>query len=265
MSKSRLADQQINEDADSHVFAELFSQDYLDFYKEELDDETNDDEAATIAELLHLQPGLKILDLPCGHGRIARRLAAMGAMVTGIDRSELFLEHARQDARQHDIAIDYRLGDMRTLASSSEFDVVLNWFTSFGYFDDDTLQALLKRMHQALVPGGRLVLETMNLHRQALQSEESSNTKILTDESGTHFLIDRSYYDPHDGRLHTRRFITRSGQATRMTPYQLRLFGLTELKSWLHAAGFANVQAFGANAEIFRCDSDRLIVVAQRS
>jgi hypothetical protein len=49
-----------------------------------------------------------------------------------------------------------------------------------------------------------------------------------------------------------------------MIPWQLRLFPLTELKNWLHDAGFANVQAFGPDGEVFRCDSERLIVVAQR-
>ena len=246
------------------AFDEFFDRDYLEFYAAELNDETNDEEAQTIAELLQLQPGLRILDLPCGHGRIARRLAAMGAQVTGIDRSELFLEHARNDARQHGVDVDYQIGDMRTLSVAGAFDVVLNWFTSFGYEDDDALRTLLARMHRALVPGGRLLLETINLHQRNLQSDETSHTKELVTDEGTHFLIDRSHYDPHDGRIHARRFITRSGQPTRMIPWQLRLFPLTELKSWLLDAGFANVQAFGVDGEVFRCDSERLIVVAQR-
>jgi SAM-dependent methyltransferase len=251
-------------DTNGFAFDEFFDSDYLDFYAAELNDETNDNEAHTIAELLQLHPGLKILDLPCGHGRIARRLAAMGAAVTGIDRSELFLNKARSEAAQHGIEVDYRTGDMRTLAFDSEFDVVLNWFTSFGYEDDNTLRSLLKRMHRALAPGGRLLLETINLHQQNLHSHETFHTKELVTEEGTHFLIDRSYYDPHDGRIHARRSITRSGKPTRMIPWQLRIFPLTELKSWLHDAGFTNVQAFGPDSEVFRCDSERLIVVAQR-
>ncbi len=253
-----------NGNTDGFAFDEFFDRDYLEFNAAELNDETNDNEAHTIAELLQLQSGTRILDLPCGHGRIARRLAAMGATVTGIDRSELFLQTARSDAAQHGVEVDYQSGDMRTLSIDGEFDVVLNWFTSFGYEGDQALRTLLTRMHRALVPGGRLLLETINLHQQDLQSHETSHTKELVTAEGTHFLIDRSYYDPHDGRIHARRFITRSGQPTRMIPWQLRLFPLTELKSWLHDAGFANVQAFGPDGEVFRCDSERLIVVAQR-
>jgi len=243
---------------------ELFDADYLAFYRSDLNDETNDDEAETIAELLQIEPGLRILDLPCGHGRIARRLAQMGATVTGVDRSELFLEHARKDAETHGASVDYRSGDMRTISFDGEFDVVLNWFTSFGYSDDDTLRTLLSRLHRALVPGGRLVIETMNLHKLNLRPYETSHTKELVDADGTHFLIDRSQYDPHAGRLHVRRFITRSGQPTRTIPYELRLFTLPELTGWLKDAGFAYCQAFGSDCEVFDIDSDRLIVIAQR-
>jgi 2-polyprenyl-3-methyl-5-hydroxy-6-metoxy-1,4-benzoquinol methylase len=244
---------------------ELFDRDYLSFYQAELNDETNDDEAQLIAELLQLQVGMRILDLPCGHGRIARRLGAMGATVTGIDRSHLFLAEAREDAQRHQVDVHYQHGDMRTISHQNSFDVVLNWFTSFGYEDDDTLRTMLTRMHRALVPGGRLLLETLNLHTLDLQPGVHSQTKQLTDAAGDHFMIDRSSYDPLDGRLQVQRFITRSGQPTRSMSYQLRLFPATELISWLQAAGFAQVQAFGSDCESFRTDSERLILIAERS
>lgn len=251
-------------ESDEFAYDEFFDRDYLEFYAAELNDETNDEEAQVIADLLHLRPGMRILDLPCGHGRIARRLAARGARVTGVDRSPLFLDYARDEAKEHGVQVTYQEGDTRTLSFDREFDVVLNWFTSFGYEEDAALRAQLQRMYRALVPGGRLMLETINLHQHTLRSQETSDVKELVTDEGTHFLIDRSYYDPHDGRLHALRFITRSGQQTRVIPWKLRLFPLTELKSWLHLAGFANVQAFGPDGEVFRCDSERMIVVAQR-
>jgi len=244
---------------------ELFGRDYLDFYTAKLSDATNDHEAQTIADILQLTPGLRVLDLPCGYGRIARRLAAMGAEVTGVDRSELLLAHAKQEAETHDAAVDYHTGDMRSISFDAKFDVVLSWFTSFGYADDETLRAQLALMHRALAPNGRLVIETLNLHQLDLQASESSETSELRDDDGTHLMIDRTLYDPHDGRLHVRRFVARSGQPTRMTRYDLRLFTLPELADWLRAAGFTHCQAYGADCEAFCVDSDRLIVVAQRA
>ena len=243
----------------------LFDRDYLRFYAAELNDDTNDDEAQIIADILHLEDGIRILDLPCGHGRIARRLQAMGARVTGIDRCELFIQHAREDAAQHNASVNYQVGDMHDLTCEGQFDVVINWFTSFGYGDDASLRKILSHMHRALVPGGRLLLETLNLYERNLQPTESSHTKELVDDEGRHFLIDRSYYDPHDGRIHARRSIANDGQPTRTINYELRLFTLIELTSWMHEAGFSSVQAFGADGEVFRVDSTRMILVAQRN
>jgi len=242
----------------------LFDRDYLEFYQQELNDDVSDDEAEVIAMLADLQPDDRVLDVPCGHGRIARRLAQRGAKVTGVDRSALFVERAREDARRHGVDVDYRQGDMLALDAAGEFDLLVCWFTSFGYYDDDTLRATLRRMHAALAPGGRLLLETMNVHEPGLTDHETSHTKELRDEHGTHFLIDRSRFDPLDGRIHCRRVIARRDRPLRELEYRLRLFAFPELRQWLRDAGFRDVHAFGDEGEIFRVDSRRLIVTAGR-
>src|SRR3954470_22553712 len=48
--------------------------------------------------LLDLRPDLSVLDLACGHGGLANRLAARGCRVTGLDSSTVFLQRARADA-----------------------------------------------------------------------------------------------------------------------------------------------------------------------
>ena len=65
--------------------------------------------------LLDLEPGMEVLDLACGHGRIANRLTQRGARVTGLDATPLFLEHARRDAAERGVEVDYVAGDMRSL------------------------------------------------------------------------------------------------------------------------------------------------------
>ena len=249
--------------------AEVFGQDYLDFYAAELHQTVSDEEAELIALLTQLEPGQRVLDLPCGHGRIAERLAERGAEVTGVDRCEVFLEHARAAAARRGVQVDYRAGDWRALSFEQEFDCVVSWFTSFGYGDgdgeqDEALQQQLRAMHRALRPGGLLLVEALNLHEPGLTDHESSTTKELEDDRGRHFLIDRSRFDPNTGRLHVRRFVTRSGEATRACDYALRLFSATELRGWLQKAGFVDVQAFGAEGEVLRVDSGRMVTVARR-
>ncbi|MFK7743387.1 MAG: class I SAM-dependent methyltransferase [Planctomycetota bacterium] len=244
---------------------ELFDQDYLDFYERELRDDVSDDEAELIGMLACIEAGERVLDAPCGHGRIAERLARMGADVVGIDRSELFLERARASAKRRGVAVDYRHCDLRELPFVDEFDVAVTWFTSFGYDrDDDALRHVLWRLQRSLRPGGRLLIETLNVHEPGLTDYETDAVKEVRDEQGTHLLIDRTRFDPHDARLHVRRLLQRPGRPLRELSYTLRLFTFSELRSWLLDAGFAHVQAFGADAEMLRVDSRRMILVASK-
>jgi hypothetical protein len=56
-------------------FSEVFNQDYLYFYGPQLG-AVSDAQAETIWRLLDLEPGMEVLDLACGDGRIANRLTA---------------------------------------------------------------------------------------------------------------------------------------------------------------------------------------------
>lgn len=86
-----------------------------------------------------------MLDAPCGHGRISNLLAKAGMDVVGIDRAEPFLDVARHGAGTLGVTVDYRLGDLLDLDAivSGPFDAVINWFTSFGYHDDEQLLSIL--------------------------------------------------------------------------------------------------------------------------
>ena len=77
-------------------------------------------------------------------------------------------------------------------------------------------------------------------------------------------MIDRSRFDPNTGHLHVRRAVVREGEGARESSYSLRLFSAPELRGWLREAGFEDVQTYGADGEVFRVDSDRLITVARR-
>lgn len=139
--------------------AELFDQDYLDFYAPRLTDELSDSEATLIWTLLDLEEGASVLDLACGHGRIANRLAARGAEVTGLDVTPMFLGLARAAADEMGVEVNYVEGDVRRLPWADRFDAIVSWFTAYGYFDDDQNRAVLGGIHRALRPGGRALIE----------------------------------------------------------------------------------------------------------
>lgn len=104
--------------------------------------------------ILHATPA-RILDLGCGPGFYARRLAALGHQCTGIDFSPASIDYARQ----HDDASEYRLGDLRTADFGSGYDLVLLIYGELNAFSPDEARQIVAKAHAALRPGGTLVCE----------------------------------------------------------------------------------------------------------
>ena len=121
-----------------------------------------DSDAETAFVLRHLPPPAfrSLLDVCCGSGRHATRLAAQGYYVLGIDKNPGAIAHA-----QHAAATNTRflVHDMREIGALDLcFDGVLNLWHSFGYFDDATNADVLRQVHDTLRPGGRFVLDIYN-------------------------------------------------------------------------------------------------------
>ena len=74
--------------------------------------------------------GMRVLDVPCGTGRIAKRLAERGLDVVGVDLTDRFLDEARA------AGLVVERADMRELPFEDTFDVAICMWGSFGYFDD---------------------------------------------------------------------------------------------------------------------------------
>lgn len=109
-----------------------------------------------------LGSGAKVLDLACGSGRHSRTLHSLGMKVTGIDQSEEAIAEAVRQAKD---GIEFFVHDMRGLFWAEHFDLVVNLFTSFGYFHsiDDDLK-VLNGVHDSLRIGGHFVLDFMNVN-----------------------------------------------------------------------------------------------------
>lgn len=236
-------------------FDEVFGDDYLHFYASQLTDQRNDRETSEIVSLLGLQGGDRILDAPCGHGRISNRLAERGLHVVGVDASARFLEVARQAGP----GVDYRLGDLRELPVDGPFDAVISWFTSFGYFDDDGNRQVLAECRRVLRPGGRLLLETQNhdeFVRRFTPAPFSYGMQVNDD-----LMIDTSEFDCLTGCVETDRVVVRDGRVRR-SPFSLRLPTVPELGAWLADAGFAASEFRARDGRPPAIDRPRLVVLA---
>lgn len=113
----------------------------------------------TTRRFLGLSPGMRVLDIGCGAGRIARQLAAEGAVVTGIDQSQAFLERARERAREAAGEMTFmhvNAGDRDALLALGRrcFDAAV---CTFALMDMPEIEPLAAALPELLVPGGRFV------------------------------------------------------------------------------------------------------------
>lgn len=239
-------------------FEEVFGDDYLHFYAGLLTDERSDTDVEVVARLLELRSGMRVLDIPCGHGRIANRLAAFGCHVVGVDSSPAFLDVARRAGT----GAAFQQADMREFEpESGGFDAVVNWFTSFGYFDEATDREILGRWRRALRPRGKLLVEGQNPTRLLTAVQALGGAVDHVTERGDDLLIDRTRYDVASGRTETERISVRGGRVRRYR-FSVRLFSFAELREWLLAAGFGEAVGYGHEGEPFSLSSRRMIVVA---
>jgi len=139
-----------------------------------------------VIALLGLAPGAKILDLPCGPGRHSIELARRGFAMTGVDRTEQYLDEARCRADAAGVSVEWRQADMREFREPEAFDAAINMYTSFGYFVDQAEDLrVLENFCASLKPGGRLLMELMGKEVLA-RTFQQRVWKELPD--GTHLL-----------------------------------------------------------------------------
>jgi SAM-dependent methyltransferase len=235
--------------------------DYMAVYRDDLTDERSDAEVDAWAELLELDSSptkMRILDLACGFGRHANRMAALGHSVVGVDLVPGFLEIARERAEEMGVRVDYRQGDMRQLDFVEEFDRVLLLFTSFGYFDDEGNVRVMENMARALKPDGLLGFDIPN--RDAVTKDVPSMHVIDRDGDLT---INRLSFDVLSGRFHNRRILIRDG-VRKDKPFSIRLYNATEIRDLLERASLEVYKMVDYGGQPLSADSRGIMVVARK-
>ncbi|MDA9849262.1 class I SAM-dependent methyltransferase [Flavobacteriaceae bacterium] len=113
-----------------------------------------------LMEFIKLPSNSKILDLACGEGRHSINLNKMGYDVTGVDLSVKNIKNASKYESEN---LKFKIHDMRK-PFGQKFDLVVNLFTSFGYFDDfkDNLKTL-DSIKSSLKKNGLAVIDFLNI------------------------------------------------------------------------------------------------------
>jgi SAM-dependent methyltransferase len=216
-------------------------------------------EIETITRMLEVPAGAKLLDAPCGDGRLAVELAARGYEVTGVDITTAYLDRARQTAAERGVELTLVERDMRDLGWSADFDGALCYWGSFGYFDDDGNQEFLSAVASALKPGGCFLLETHILETLLPRFEQRGWSHI-----GDTYLLEERQFDHTTGRIEaTWTFLGNVEPEARQT--SIRLYTYRELAAMLERAGFGSAEAFDAfGEEPFEFGAQRLLMRARK-
>ncbi len=218
------------------------------------------EEAQNVVKLLGLRQGAEILDLCCGPGRHSIELAKLGFRVTGVDRTEHYLDVARAHAATQGAAVEFVLQDMRTFRRPAAFDAAINLFTSFGYFEDpEDDRQVLRNLRESLRPGARLVMDMIG---------KETIARIFTEKDwveypdGTFFLAERHVMP--EWTMMRNRWITIRGAEKAEFDFTHRIFSAAELKDLLEDMGFIVEGLYGGlDARPYDRDAPRLVAVAR--
>ncbi|WP_354331892.1 class I SAM-dependent methyltransferase [Pedobacter sp. CG_S7] len=220
----------------------------------------NDEEAELLIDNLssYLKPPAdsRILDIACGRGRHATYLQKKGYDVTGIDLSEQSIKYAQQFEQKY---LHFFVHDMRKLFYINYFDLSLNLFTSFGYFESerDHVNAL-KAFRKGLKPEGTLVIDYFNTHK-ILKNLTPQEIKTM---EGIEFKIKKFVAD---GKIIKHINFEYKGKEFAFEE-RVKAFTLADFERMLLKSGLQLTQKFGDYSlnPFVEDQSDRLILICKK-
>jgi SAM-dependent methyltransferase len=180
-----------------------------------------------------------VLDLCCGPGRHSVILAQKGFSVTGVDRSPFLLSKARETAAG--VSVELVEADMRTFVRPGAFDLVLNLFTSFGYFEtrDEDL-SVLRNVRASLKSGGVFLIDVMSKEHLASRSYPTQ----WEDLPGGEVCVHHFAVLPGWARVRVEWLLVKKERAVRFQ-FEHNLYSGQELIAHLEKAGFSDIEIFG--------------------
>jgi SAM-dependent methyltransferase len=240
-------------------FEDWFSSDeYLTVYKHR-----DDYDAKLLIDLICGNNDVKnistVLDLACGAGRHSILLAEKGFSVTGVDLSQNLLSIAKGKSRALGLNIEFLKGDLRNFEIDKKFEMVVNLFTSFGYFitDEDNFN-VFKIAYRQLAPNGVFVFDFLNSeyvrnNLNKYNAEDVDKYRITQNRRIT------------DGRVVKEINITGPGKKRKFFE-SVRLYESETLIKKIESIGFKIEKCFGSytGEQFNKSDSQRFIIFAKK-
>ena len=251
----------------SSWFRESFNEDYRRLYAARNQAQA-DAEVGCVIDALGIDSRDQVLDLCCGFGRHLRALGRRGVPAVGLDLSLPLLQDAAttpETAAAPRSRLRLVRGDMRQLpfaGGTRGFSVVVNFFTSFGYFENDSDHLrVVRELARVLRPQGRFSMDLMNpgpTVRNLLAATERRVGKLR--------VVESRRYDAQRSRIEKRtQVVATSPGESREYFESVRLFDHDEITLLLSRAGLHVDRVLGGfSGQPFSVESSRMILLGSK-
>ncbi len=243
----------------SEWFKDWFNtEEYLNVYQHRNESDA-EEHVKLILENINLSSGAKILDMACGAGRHAIILARKNFNITAVDLSESLLAIAKKNADDENLKLNFVHSDIRNFKSDDKFNLVLNLFTSFGYFESDEENfSVLRKAYDLLVDDGYFVLDFFNsyfLEQNLVESSEENLGEVKIHQ----------FRKIKENRVTKKIVITKNGGLSQFEE-SVRMFTKDELVNAIQIIGFDIYKTFGdfLGNEFEKFTSPRLIMICKK-
>jgi len=167
-------------------FANWFDSPYYHLLYKNRDDKEAQSFIDNLIYRLKIPKKSTILDVACGKGRHSIYFNKRGMKVEGIDLSHNSINIAKKEENK---TLNFSVYDMRKVFKKDTFDIIVNLFTSFGYFTkNEDEQKAIKAMALSLKQEGTLIIDFMNTKKVIKNLVESERKEV----DGVTFNIKRS-------------------------------------------------------------------------
>jgi SAM-dependent methyltransferase len=154
--------------------------------------------------------GGPLLDLACGTGRMALRMAELGYQVAGVDITPEMIAWARQKAAKQSLLIEWVVADARTFHLGKQFPFIYMLENAFPFFlTREDQEAMLSRVREHVLPEGCFLFETRNPSpRNLLEVRHPAGDTYVTPDGGHLVVTEQQHYDPMTQIQHYFRHLT---------------------------------------------------------
>lgn len=231
---------------------------YLELYKHR-DGKEATDLINLIQRNINLKNTGKVLDVCCGSGRHSIELAKRGFDVTGFDLSDYLIGQAnklKKRLKERNLKLNFLIKDMRNFNFKKSFDVAINIFSSFGYFESDSENfKVFKNVNSSLKKDAYFVFDFLN---------ESYLRKNLIEKD---FVIVNGKKVIQKRRIENKFVIKDITIDNKIFTERIKLYTLIKISKELEVSGFRIHNVFGDyyGNKFVKNISKRFIIVAQKN